>query len=184
MRVKEIIALAAQNIGRGDVKKALEAETDACGEEIDSLLRCYNFVENEIALDYFPLKAEETFSFDGGKLPYTRFAHAPVNVHKAEGTAGNSLEFKIFPAYLLLPEGAGTVKVTYSYAPETKSLGDECAFGEKISARLMSFGIASEFLLSLARYSESNMWQRRYQEALKAAGILRRKLSVRSRRWV
>lgn len=186
MLVKEIIALAAQNLGRGDLKTALETGTEdgALQEEVHSLLRCYNFVENEIALEYFPLKAEESFVCEGGRLPYARFAHAPVNVHKAEGPAGNDFDFKMYPAYLLLPEGTGTVKVTYSYAPETKALDDECTFGEKISPRLMSFGIASEFLLSLARYSESEMWQRRYQEALRAAGILRRRLSVRARRWV
>lgn len=186
MRVKEIIALAAQNLGRGDLKEALEAEEvdAALDEEISLLLHCYNFVENEIALEYFPLKAEESFVCDGGKLPYTLFAHAPVNVHKAEGGAGNNLNFKVYPAYLLLPEGTGTVKVRYSYAPERKTLNDDSAFSERVSPRLMSFGIASEFLLSLARYSESDMWQRRYQEALRAAGILRRRLSVRARRWV
>lgn len=186
MKVIDVIALAAQNIGREDLKQALDAETVSAEtqQELDSLLRCYNFVENEIALEYFPLVAEETFVCNDGQLRYTLFTHAPVNVRKAADGAGRNLEFRIFPAYLSLPEGAGGVKITYEYAPEKKNFEDDGAFSGKVSERLMSYGVASEFLLTAARYSESDVWQQRYQDALRAAGILRRRLAVRSRRWV
>ena len=188
MQVKEILALAAQNVGRTDLKNALalseENREESAKEEISSLLRCYNFVENEIALEYFPLKAEETFEESGGKLRYTLFSRAPVFVHNVNSASGLAVDFKTFPTYLSLPEGIGRVTVSYSYAPETKTESDECAFCERVSARLMSYGVASEFMMSSARYSEADMWQRRYQEALRAAGILRRRACVRARRWV
>ena len=188
MQVKEVIALAAQNLGRNDLKEALdvgeEARAEGVKEELTSLLRCYNYVENEIALEYFPLRCEETLEEGDGKLLYTHFSRAPVFVHKADDAAGNKVDFKMFPAYLSLPAGIGKVTVTYSYAPEKKGENDESAFGERISARLMSYGVVSEFLLTAARYSEADMWQQRYREALRAAGILRRRLAVRARRWV
>lgn len=185
MQVKEILTLAAQNLGREDLKEALEggepsAETQ---KELACLLRGYNFVENEIALEYFPLKAEETFACADGRLSYTLFAHAPVNIHKVTDGAGKEIDFKLFPAYLSVP-AAAEATVLYSYAPEKKNFEDESAFSGRISARLMSYGVASEFLLANARYTESDLFQKRYQDVLRAAGILRRRLSMHARRWV
>ena len=186
MQVKEILALAAQGLGREDLKEALEGgeAAEETQKELACLLRGYNFVENEIALEYFPLKAEESFPCAGGNLAYTHFAHAPVNVHKVTDKAGREVDFKLFPAYLSLPDGTDEAMVLYSYAPEKKDFGDESAFSGRISARLMSYGVASEFLLANARYTESDLFQKRYQDALRAAGILRRRLSMHARRWV
>lgn len=186
MKIKQILALAAQELGREDLKAAVLGEENApdCGEEVDNLLRCYNFIENEIALEYFPLRAEETFRVQNGRLAYTLFSHAPVDIHKAADGAGRSLKFEIFPAYLSLPKDADTVCVTYSYAPERKDIEGDSAFSGKISERLLSYGVASEFLISMARYSESDLFQKRYQDALRAAGILRRRLAMSARRWV
>ncbi len=54
MKVKEVIALAAENLGREDLSSELETLDGAPEGELKSLLRCYNLVENEVALDYFP----------------------------------------------------------------------------------------------------------------------------------
>ena len=186
MQVKEILTLAAQGLGREDLIEALESEerTSETEKELACLLRGYNFVENEIALEYFPLKAEETFACEGGRLAYTLFAHAPVNVHKVTDEAGKNVDFTLYSAYLSLPAETKTVHVIYSYAPEKKDFGDESAFSGSISARLMSHGVASEFLLANGRYTESDLFQKRYHDALRAAGILRRRLSMHARRWV
>lgn len=186
MQVKDIIALAAEGLGREDLKEAMDSEerSEETQKELNCLLRGYNFVENEIALEYFPLKAEESFACENGKLAYTLFAHAPVDVHEVVDGAGKRVNFTLFPAYLALPEGVHTVKVIYSYAPERKNFNDESAFDGKVSPRLMSYGVASEFLLANARYQESDLFQKRYQDALRAAGILRRRLAMHARRWV
>ena len=51
MTVKEVLALAAENLGREDLSAQLSADSVQADGEIKALLRCYNLVENEVALD-------------------------------------------------------------------------------------------------------------------------------------
>lgn len=184
MKVKEVLALAAANLGREELLKRF---ADAAGEptgELASLVRCYNLVENEIALDYFPLKAEESFSPDeDGVIAYSEFRYAPVSVQEA--VCDGPVPFELYPSYLKVGlRRKGPVTVRYTYSPAQKGWEDETAFSERISARLLSLGVASEFCLSRGQFSEAAMWEKRYREALRAANIVRKKLAVRSRRWV
>lgn len=59
MKVREIAALAAEYIGREDLAEALSVLEGEPEGELKALLRCYNLVENEVAIDYFPPKREE-----------------------------------------------------------------------------------------------------------------------------
>ena len=182
MLVKEIVALAAANMGREDLIAEIN---DLAGEptgELDSLLRCYNLVENEIALDYFPLKKQESFSAAGGRIFYTQFSCAPVDIKKVAADDGRPLPFEIYPEYVAV--AGGEVTVTYTYSPAEKKWGDESEFSGKISDRLISYGVACEFCLSRGMFSQAAMWEKKYRDALRAANVIRGKLSVRSRRWV
>lgn len=182
MLVKDVVALAAETLGLEGVAGKLE-EAEPSGE-VRSLLRCYNLIENEVALDFFPLKAAETFVPEDEAVSYRRFSHAPVNILKVTDGEGRPVAFSVLPTVLSVPGCKGSVHVTYSYSPEAKALADETAFADNISARLLAFGVASEYCLTNRKYSEGAMWGRRYRDALRAAGILRRTLSVRSRRWI
>lgn len=183
MLVKDVVLLASENLGREDLSAQITALSGSPEGEIASLVRCYNLVENEVALDYFPLKAEETLSVSDGKVAYSAFAHAPVDVLRV--TDGDrELPFEVLSDSLRLKDSATRVCVTYAYAPAEKKIGDECAFSGRVSARLLSFGVTCEFLLTSARYQEAATWEKRYREALRAAGVLRRRLCIRSRRWV
>lgn len=183
MLVKDVAVLAAENLGRTDLATTLSLSSSPIGTEITTLLRCCNLIENEVALDYFPLKKEETFPSEEGKILYTSFSRAPVDVMKVTDAAGRDVNFELFPDHLSLPSGIGTVTVKYSYAPTEKKFTDTSEFSGKISARLLSYGVACEFSLMSCFYQQAAMWEKRFREALRAAGILRKKLCIRSRRW-
>lgn len=182
MTVKEVAALAAANLGREDlaalVSSAGETVTDG---ELVSLLRAYNLVENEIALDYFPLKKTEFLTPENGKLYYARFSSCPVTVHRITA-AGRVLNYELFPDHVRI-DCDGEVEALYSYAPARKSYADDSEFSNGISARLMSFGVACEFCLTQGLYEEAAAWECKFRDALRSAGILRRTLALRSRRW-
>ena len=182
MLVKEIAALAAANMGRDDLIAAIRSLAGEPTGELDSLLRCYNLVENEIALDYFPLRKEETFAVADGKIAYAQFSFAPVDVKRVTDADGTPVPFDVYPEYVAV--AGGTVSVTYTYVPPEKKWEEESEFSGKISARLMSFGVACEFCLSRGMFPQAAMWEKKYRDALRAANVVRRKLSVRSRRWV
>ena len=186
MTVKEVLALAAEHLQRPDLLKELE-EYDGkrtLSGELASLLRCYNLTENELALDYIPVRAEEEFAVEDHLIPWSRFSHAPAGV-RAVLRAGREIAFEPRKEGLFLPTaGSGRVCVRYCYSPEPKEPGDEGEFGGPVSARLLSFGVAREFCLSRGMFEEAKLWDSRYRAAVRAADLPRRALSVRPRRWV
>ncbi len=185
MLVKEVVALAAANMGREDLVNDAETLEGEPSGELASLLRCYNLVENEVALDYFPLKRCERLSAEEGRIPYSSFSMAPVNVIRVENGAGRALAFELFPDHLCLSDGKGEEAiVTYAYSPAEKKWTEESAFSDgAISARLLAFGVAGEFCLSRGQFSEASVWEKRYQDALRAANTPCRRRAMRSRRW-
>ena len=187
MKVKDVISLAAANLGRDDLVARVEDRAAEPFGELSSLLRCYNLVENEVALDYFPLKAEELFTEEqigcGGVLPYREFSRAPVEILSVKGEGGFPLSFEIRPAALLLPPFAKRACVFYTYSPKEKEWGDDAEIAANVSERLLSFGVCCEFCLTNGQYGEAATWERKFREALRAANVRHKKLTVRSRRW-
>lgn len=186
MKVKSILSLAAANLGREDLVAAVN---DCAGEpfgEVAALLRCYNLIENEIALDYFPLKAEEKVCSHDGSIFNTSLRFSPVEVLSVRDESGAPIEFMIRPARILLPHFHGDRQATvlYTYSPKEKCFCDCAEVDGRISARLLSFGVDCEFCLSNGQFSEAATWEKKFREALRAASIPRCRLSVRSRRWV
>ena len=190
MLIKDVLIPAAEMLGRADLIPAIEAAYTAAAAgtppegEAAALLRCYHLVENEVALDHFPLKETQSFVPTAEGVLFTRFSHAPVDVLDVRDGAGARVDFTVYPARLALAEGTGEVSVTYSYAPARADIDGETAFGEKISARLLACGVACEYLLAGGRYAEAAVFSEKFHAALAAAGLERRKLWVRARRWV
>ncbi len=186
MKVRNVISLAAANLGREDLVASVE---DCAAEpfgELASLLRCYNLVENEVALDYFPLETEETFAaadLQEGVLPFTAFSYAPVEILSVKGESGFPLSHKSRPDGLLVPQNTNGVRVSYTYSPKEKEWGDNAEVAPQVSERLLSFGVCCEYCLTNGQYAEAAMWEKKYREALRAANIGHKKLTVRSRRW-
>ena len=96
MKVREIMGLAAEFAGRRDVADFLggrSAENAAEGErEADTLLRCYNIAENELALDYLPIERVQRFESEG-LVPYTAFEALPVEILSVRDGWGRRLPF-------------------------------------------------------------------------------------------
>lgn len=187
MKVRNVISLAAANLGRKDLVASVE---DCAAEpfgELASLLRCYNLVENEVALDYFPLETEETFAVadigQGGILPFKAFAYAPVEVLSVKGESGLPLSHKSRPTGLIMPQNATRVHILYTYSPKEKEWGDDAEVSPQVSERLLSFGVCCEYCLTNGQYAEAAAWEKKYREALRAANTGHKKLAVRSRRW-
>lgn len=178
MTVREVLLLAAAFLDDSGLPSALSGST--AEGEAGVLLNCFNVVENEIALDDYPLKKTEKLLFVNGILPYASFSAPPLDVCAVQ-SGGERLHFT------LAPEGVkcdcSAADVTYTYAPKKKGLADTSELDGKISARLMALGVASEYCFIKGRTDEAKIWGVKYREALRSAGILRHPLSVRSRRW-
>lgn len=182
--VREVLAMAAENLGREDLVRAVY---DCGGEpsgEVESLLNCFELVENEAAIDYFPLKTRECVKTEGGAIELSALSHPPVEILKV--FRGHlSLPFEVLPKRILVFGSRGEeVIVEYLYRPRKKRICDDSELSLRVSPRLLSFGVACEYLLKNGQFSEAAVFEKRYFDAMRAAKIAKRPLFLRSRRWV
>ncbi|MDE7158113.1 MAG: hypothetical protein K2N74_00910 [Clostridiales bacterium] len=182
--VREVITLAAKALGRDDLCGAINEAGSQPSGEVASLLHCFNMIENEIALDYFPLKHTETFSTVDNGVLYQSFSKSPISIISVRSETGEELSYELRADKLVLSAFAARVVITYCYIPQSKTLQSVSDFTVKVSPRLMAYGVACEFCLTTGKFQEAAMWESKYKDALRAANILRRTLRTRSRRWV
>lgn len=179
--VNEVIATAAELVSRADVAAKVQenAESD---QEVALLVRCFNLVESEIALDYFPLTASEEVVPTGTTVEFAALKNEPVQIVSVKDPSDMGMPFSVTGQSIVLKRSAPRVTVKYMYAPSQKGLGEESELGT-VSARLMALGVASEYLLACGRYEEAAAFEARYHDAVRAANIVRRKLTIPARRW-
>ena len=183
MTVKEIIIAAAAELGFGDeVRAYIDGTADEGKTKTENLLRCFNLVENEVALDYLPLYAEEELETETGAVEYETLERPVVQVLAVEDEWGNSVKFKLFPKYLKTQ--AGKIKLRYTYMPAEKGLDEDSDFTLQASVRLFSYGVAAEYALANGLFEEAAVWDKKYKDAIAAAYRLRSAKKIRSRRWV
>ncbi len=184
MKIKVVDAMKTAGIELG-IANAIIAylATDGTSgmEEGDLLLKCFNIVENELALDYIPLVKEEILPIVDGKIPYTQFSSDLVRILKVEEESGRQKPYKIFATYLQV-EGE-RAKVTYAYTPSKKTLDDESSFEHTVSARLLAYGMAAEYSMAVGLYEEAAYWDKKYKEAIEATRKLAKGCKMPSRRW-
>ena len=183
MTVKEIVIAAAAELGVCDrVQAYLDGSVEDGKEETEALVRCFNLVESELALDYLPLYAEETLETQTGAIEYATFARSVVRVLKGTDEWGNSAPFRLFPTYLKTQ--GGKINVRYAYAPAVKTIEDESDYMVQASVRLFAYGIACEYSLASGMFEEASVWDKKYKEAIRASYRANPAKVMSSRRWV
>jgi len=181
MTVKEIILLSAEMVGCAEKVRAYFAGEPDGEREANTLLACFNRVENEVALDYLPLFAEDEVETETGSLPFSLLSKTAVRIVNATDEWDNPLSFTLFPDRIRLQPGK--VKIIYTYTPENKGMDGEVDENRKASARLFAYGVAAEYCLTTGLYEESATWDQKYKQAIEAAQRSSCCRKIKSRRW-
>lgn len=180
--VKEAIIATAQVLDLQENVSGYLDGTDTAGKtDAENLLRCFNLVESELALEYLPLYAEEELATQTGAVYYDELSRAPVRVLRVRDEWDNLCSFKLFPDYLKTQ--SGKLKVCYTYLPETKGLEDSSDFTLQANLRLFICGMAAEYALSCGRFEEAAVWDKKYKDAIAAAYRAKPCKKMRARRW-
>lgn len=183
MTVKECIAAAAVELGIGDeVRDCLDGVSSTASGDVKNLLQCFNLVENELALDYLPLLAEDTLETDTGTVCYSELSRAVVRVIGVRDQAGNDVAYQLFPDFLKAQ--AGTLTVRYSYTPTPKTLSGKSDYTLYASVRLFAYGMAAEYAAATGQYEAAAVWDKKYKAAITAAYRTNKAKKIRARRWV
>ena len=185
MKVKDIIASALNLLGRADLVSALSdlSKADKGGRElIDTLLYCFNAVEDELARKYIPLTEKEDMASHDTRFYYNSFLHNPVRIKRVTAD-GKSVKYEVFPHYLSAQ--AECVTVEYEYAPMCKELDGESDYNGDAGEYLFALGIAAEYSLINGEAEMAEKWEKKYRERLDA---IQRTLpaceKIPPRRWV
>lgn len=182
MKVKDAILSAADELGLGGCVRAyFEEGGDEGKKEAEALLRCFNTVENEMALDYLPLYCEDEIRSETGAIEYSALSRRPVRILRVTDPQGAAVPFRLFPSRLKTQPGE--VRVSYTYTPEKKNEDGDSDYVLQASERLFAYGMASEYCLSSGLFEEAEAWDKKYKDALTAAYRARPARVMRSRRW-
>lgn len=183
MKVKDILLSVALKLGVAEgVKAYFDEGNDRYEREALLLLDCFSTVENDLALNYFPLRAEDLLRTATGALQFSTFAHAPVRILNVKNEEGKAVEFTVFPQYL--KTGAGTFTVTYTYTPDKVTIEDEGNFGVAVPENLIVFGVLAEYCMVEGRFEDGMIWEKKYKEAIERVYKLDTCTRLKSRTWV
>lgn len=183
MTVMECVIAAANEIGLGESVSLYLKNGQGPGEiAVNSLVRCFNLVENQLALDYFPLYAQDEVETQTGAIAFSELEKPPVRIVKVMDENGKSLPWTLFPTYLKTQ--VGKVSVRYSFTPSEKNINDASEFLLHASVRMFSYGMASEYFAASGLFEEAAVWNAKYKDAIKAAYQQSPNKKIRSRRWI
>lgn len=186
MTVKDVIVYAFKLLGREDAAENIlngeELDKDS-GEKQETLLYCYNAVEDELARYYFPLTDTQQFASNSGVYGFDDFNFRPVKILSVKAD-GKPVKFKIHPKYFRCAEKS--VEVEYQYAPDKKQLSDTSAYdGYAVGESLIAAGVLAEYCLISGAVQASKSWESKYREQIdKAQKKHRASITIPPRRWV
>ena len=186
MTVKDIIISALKNLGRAELSGKLEKSLTLSAEEndtVNTLLYCYNAVEDEVARAYIPLTASEKISGKDGEFYYARFMRAPVKIKRVT-VDGKRIAYEKYPLYI--KADADEICVEYEYSPCKKTLDAASEFPDGTGEYLFACGTAAEYCLINGEVEAAALWESKYRQCIDGAQA---KLSPPSgyippRRWV
>lgn len=179
MKLKDIVKCAAVYLGLEKVVSYIESgayssDSDAL-YSTDTLTRCANLVINELACAYFPVKKTEEIAVEEGKAYFSAFTETPLEIKSVKNLSGENTDYTVYPEYIKTYENA--VIVEYEYLPPNYDLNDIIGYKEKdVPARVIAYGVAAEYSLTVKAFDESVLWHDRYEKAL--AGIIAPKNAV------
>ena len=169
MKLKDIVKYAAVYLGLEKVVSYIESGAYSSDSNAlystDTLTRCANLVINELACTYFPMRKTEQVACEDFKAYYSSFTETPLEIKGVKGLNGENADYSVFPDYLKTYESEITVE--YEYLPPNYDLNDSIGYAEKdIPARVIAYGVAAEYSLTVKSFDESVLWRDRYEKAL------------------
>lgn len=182
MTIKEILIVASRYIGK---EKEVGSYLDSANPEgqliTETLLKIFNIVENELALDYLPLIAEDVVSTTTGQVDFSKLSKSAVRILSVKDKDGKSVKYDLFTQYLVAQSGELTIR--YTYTPTPKGLYGEAEYKLYASCRMIAYGIVTQYYYVNGMFDEGEIWNKKYREAIAAIYRANPAGVVASRRW-
>lgn len=173
MKAREIIQLSAELLG-----------IELTEENTDLLLHCYNLVENELAMDYIPLRAVDKVFIAENKIKYADLKNKPYRILDIQSVLehqNEEIKYKLFPEYIELAKNYNghCLYIRYNYIPKEKGVQDNCDYGLMLKDTL-KYGICSEYCLMQGDYEQGAVWGNKYKNAVKIGWYMCKAKEIRN----
>lgn len=188
MTAKEIIKDVCIYLGKEEILNSSFFETDGQDltknetKDINNILDCLNFVTEEIATEYLPiLKTKELYLSDG-TIPINQIDENLFEIVSVKSKLGKTLRYAITNSKLVCL--ASRVEVTYKVYPTLITLNGQAEdFGGKLSARVLAYGVASEYCFLEMLYDDATLWENRFKNALFSLQRKKGEIKLKKRGW-
>lgn len=181
MKVKDIIKQVAIFVQQQNLIDAnlddfdnLDAQTK---KDVNLVVSCLNEVCSDIASDFLLLKKSEDIEVANGEFDIQNLTQSLYKIISFDD------KYSIFENKIL--SSNGNHKISYYYLPPIFELNsDILCFDSRLTIFALSYGVSAELCLVTSNYSESEMWNSKFQNSM---NILRRKasnLELKTRRWL
>lgn len=163
MKVKELLKSSAKLLG-----VEINKENESFFED------CYNLVENELALEYFPLRAVDIVFIENNKIKYADLKNNPFRILSIKDFQGEDVKYKLYPKHIKIEknyEGCYFF-VRYNYIPKEKTINDESSYTEYFED-IFKYGICSEYCLIQGNFDAAREFSKKYKNCIYIGYIMK-----------
>lgn len=186
MKVKNVIVMTLKILGRNQLAEKLSEDGELDGGEkdtVNTLVHCFNAVEDEVARSYIPLCTSQTMRSPDKMFLFSQFEHTPVRITGVTAD-GAAVDYKLFPAYIKAE--APQITVEYDYAPSVKDIDGVSEFNCAVGSYLFACGAAAEYCLINGEIQAAEIWESKYRQEIER--VQRKSVTsggyIPPRRWV
>ena len=188
MKAKEILKNVCVYLGKEDLLLSNIFETD--GEDIseqdqqdlNKMLKCLNFIIQEIASDYLPILKEKEICFTNGEIDIYDIDPNIQEIVSIKSKFGKNLKFKYLNNKIICLVTNATI--TYKVYPNEIGMEDNVeSFGGRLSARVIAYGVASEYSYLEMLYDDAAIWENRFKNALLISCRKKGEIKLKKRGW-
>ena len=152
-------------------------------EKKERVSKCVQTILQEIAQDYLHCIFSEKLSLKAGeKFFFSKLSKCIISMRNLLKN-DCSVPFKLFNDGFVVQED-GEYTVIYNYLPiidgESSVISE---FSPSLTDRVVSYGVAAEYLLLEGRYDEASLWDGRFRDGLKSAIRLYHPIKLKGKVW-
>lgn len=188
MTAKEIIKNVCIYLGKEEILNS--SFFDPNGQELTSkeqadlnkMLESLNFVIEEIATDYLPILKTKQVELNDGAMLLKNIDDNLQEITSIKTLSGKTLRYALSCDKLICL--ASKVEITYKVYPNRVQMEQQVeSFGGKLSARVIAYGVASEYCYLEMLYDDASIWEARFKNALLVAQRKKGELKLKKRGW-
>ncbi len=157
MQVREVIKESAELLG-----------VELTDENLEYWLNAYNNVENELAIDYFPLKSVDNVLITENKVKYGDLQRKAWRIMSVHDCDNHELKYKLYPTYMAFSkkDNGKNCFVRYCYVPQEKTIDGISEFDEGVFKDTLKYGVCAEYCLLQGDYEQASFWTKRYKKEI------------------